>query len=280
MDIDDLKNPYFKLDSHTWDDHIASPMGDGEMESFQAELNSLAGVESDGSPRLKLVWAPDYEEWNVYLKRMTPPQWAFWRAIRDGNEPLTEDSPIIRPKYRYVAVPRYAILGRIPPESRWGDTRDRTFYEKGDRFFDEEGAPYEEGAISVEEIEQPIAWKKLLMIFTHSDQSIGNTPLCCLSMAHAEKKKCFGKFRKPDDLDLKFVEGKLALSRKIFAAAPHERLTVRDRLSLINGTAELYAAEEAAREKEADLISRQHDNDEWYKRPNDSVKGKFSIPGV
>ena len=279
MDLADLKNPYFKLDSHTWDDYIAPPLGVGEAESFQGELNKLAGLEPDGSPRMRLVWAPDHEEWNVYLKRMMPPQWSFWRAIRDGDE-RPEGSLVLRPKYKFIAVPRYAILGRIPPESRWGDTRDRSFYEKGDVSIDEDGTPYQEGGMSVEEREESIAWKKLIMIFTHSDQSVSGTPLCCLSMAHGEGKKCFGRFRKPDELDLKFISEKLALSRKIFAAAPHERLTRKDRLNLINGTADRLAREEAARDKEADYISQSIDNDEWFKRSDDSLKGKFSIPGV
>jgi hypothetical protein len=38
--------------------------------------------------------------------------------------------------------------------------------------------------------------------------------------------------------------------------------------------------EQSARDAEADSISQSVDNDDWFKRPNDTVKGKFSIPGV
>jgi len=261
-----LELRFDKLNSHTWDDYIPPPMGPGETETFQRQLNDLAGVEPDGSPRLRLVWAPDYEEWNVHHKRMLPPQWAFWKAVRDGVEPECEGSLILRPKWRYVAAPRYAILGRIAPESRWGDTRDRTFHEAD--------------GTSVEEVEQPVAWKMLMMIWTQSDQVIGNTHLCCIQRAHDHGTRCFGEFRKPDNLDLKWIAGKLAISKKIFEAAPHERLTAKDRANVASGRADELAREQEARDREADYIGQREDKDDWYKRPNDSVKGKFSIPGV
>jgi hypothetical protein len=255
-----------KLNSHAWGDYIPPPMGQGETEAFQKALDEMAGVEPDGSPRLWLVWAPDYEEWSVYHKRMLPAQWAFWRAVRDGVEPECEGSLILRPKWRYVAVPRYAILGRIPPESRWGDTRDRTIWEPD--------------GTSVEELEQPRAWKKLVIIWTHDERQIGGMPLCCYGRAHEHKTKCFGEFRKPDNYDLKWIGEKLALSKKLFQAAPHERLTAKDRANVASGRIDELAAEQAARDREADYISKQEDNNDWYKRPNDSVKGKYSIPGV
>ena len=266
LDYEALKDRWYKLNSHAWDDYIPPPMGVGETEAFQRQLNDLAGVEPDGAPRLRLVWAPDYEEWHVYLKKMMPPMWALWRAISDGIEPAAPGSSILKRKWKYIAIPRYAILGRITPESRWGDTRDRTFNEPD--------------GTSVEELEQPVAWKKLFMIFKHSDQNVNGTPLCCLSRAHDKKQKCFGDFRKPDNYDLKYVAKRLALSEKLFQAKPHERLTAKDRAGLISGKIDQMAVEQAQRDAEADYISQSEDNNDWYKRPNDTVKGKFSIPGV
>lgn len=276
-----VKDRYHKLDSHDWDDYVPPPMSKVATEAFQARLNELAGIEPDGGPRMKLAWAPDCEEWNVYHKRPLPPQWAFWKAVPDGVEPVAEGSILLRPKWRYVAAPRYAILGRVPPESRWGDTRDRSFYEKGEMVLnEEEGTLYEEGTISVEEVEVPRAWKKLLLIFEHDVQDVNGTPLCCLRRAHDHRTRCFGRFRKPDDYDLKFIAKKLALSKKLFEAAPHERLTPKDRANLLSGRIDQLAREQAARDAEADHISQSEDNNDWYKRPNDSVKGKYSIPGV
>src|SRR5262245_40545349 len=200
------QNRYQALDSHAWDDYFPPPMGKAATEAFQKRLDELAGVEPDGGPRLKLAWAPDCEEWNVYHKRPLPPQWAFWKAVPDGLAPISEGSVVLVPKWRYVAAPRYAILGRVPPESRWGDTRDRSFYERGEMVLDEEdGTLCEEGAISVEEFEQPVAWKMLFMIDEHSVEDVHGTPLCCLRRAHEHKTKCFGRFRKPDDYDLKYI---------------------------------------------------------------------------
>jgi hypothetical protein len=275
-----VKDRYHALNSHAWDDYIPPPMGKVVTEAFQARLNELAGVEADGGPRLRLAWAPDCENWDVYHKRPMPPQWAFWKAVQDGVEPVAEGSILLRPKWRYVAAPRYAILGRVPPESRWGDTRDRSFYEKGETFVAEDGTPYEEGAISAEEIEVPIAWKMLFLIEEHATQDIEGTPLCCLRRAHEHRTRCFGRFRKPDDYDLRYIEKKLALSRQLFEAAPHERLTAKDRANLLSGKIDQLAREQAARDAEADYISQSVDNDDWFKRPNDTVKGKFSIPGV
>jgi hypothetical protein len=265
-DLVPLKNRFHRLDAHEWDDYIPPPLSKAATEAFQARLNELAGVEPDGGPRLKLAWAPDCEQWHVYIKRNMPPTWALWKAVRDGVEPLTEGSIILRPKWKYVAVPRYAILGRVPPESRWGDTRDRSFYEQD--------------GTSVEEVEQPLVWKKIMMIFEHDSQDINGTPLCCLRRAHDNRTKCFGRFRKPDDYDLKYIARKLSLSAKLFEAAPHERLTLKDRENVQSGRIDEMAAEQEARDREADYISQSVDNDEWFKRPNDSVKGKFSIPGV
>jgi hypothetical protein len=255
-------------------------MGKAATDDFQRKLNELAGIEPDGEPRLKLVWAPDHEEWNVYHKRPMVAQWAFWKAVQDGVAPQCEGSLILVPKWRYVATPRYAILGRIPPESRWGDTRDRSFYEKGETFFDEQGKPYEEGGTAVEEIEVPLAWKKLFLIEEHDVEEIGDMAACCLRRAHDHKTKCFGRFRKPDDYDLKYIAKKLAMSKQLFEAAPHERLTATDRANVMSGKIDQLAAEQEARDREADYISQNVDNDTWFKRPNDSVKGKLSIPGV
>jgi hypothetical protein len=275
------QNRYHALDSHAWDDYVPPPMGKAVTEAFQKRLDELAGVEPDGGPRLKLAWAPDCEEWNVYHKRPLPPQWAFWKAVPDGLAPISEGSVVLVPKWKYVAAPRYAILGRVPPDSRWGDTRDRSFYERGEMVLDEEeGTLCEEGAISVEEVEQPVAWKMLFMIDEHSVEDVQGTPLCCLRRAHNHKTKCFGRFRKPDDYDLKYIAKKLALSRQLFEAAPHERLTAKDRANLLSGKIDQLAREQAARDAEADYISQSEDKNDWYKRPNDSVKGKFSIPGV
>jgi hypothetical protein len=275
-----VKDRYHALNSHAWDDYTPPPMGKAVTEDFQRRLNELAGVEPDGGPRLKLSWAPDCEEWNVYHKRPMVPQWAFWKAVTDGVEPLSEGSIVLVPKWRYVAAPRYAILGRVPPESRWGDTRDRSFYEKGETFLDEDGTSYQEGGTSVEEVQIPIAWKMLFLIEEHDTQDVEGTPLCCLRRAHEHRTRCFGRFRKPDDYDLKYIAKKLALSAKLFEAAPHERLTQKDRLNLISGKIEEMMREQAAIDAEADYISQSVDNDDWFKRPNDSVKGKLSIPGV
>jgi hypothetical protein len=273
-------NRYAALDSHDWNDYVPPPMGKVATEAFQKRLNELAGVEADGGPRLKLAWAPDCEEWNVYHKRPMVPQWAFWKAVPDGLAPAYEGSVVLVPKWRYVSAPRYAILGRVPPESRWGDTRDRSFYEKGEAFVDEEGNPYEEGRTSVEEVEVPIAWKKLFLIEAHDVEEIGGMAACCLRRAHDHRQKCFGRFRKPDDYDLKYIAKKLALSAKLFEAAPHERLTQNDRANVMSGKIDQMVAEQESRDREADYISQVMDNDTWFKRPNDSVKGKLSIPGV
>jgi hypothetical protein len=123
-------------------------------------------------------------------------------------------------------------------------------------------------------------WKKLLMIWEHDVEEIEGTALCCLRRAHEHRTRCFGRFRKPDDYDLKFIAKKLALSVKLFEAAPHERLTQKDRADLMSGKISRMMREQAARDAEADYISQSVDNDDWFKRPNDTVKGKFSIPGV
>jgi len=275
-----VKDRYSLLNSHAWDDYVPPPMGKAATQAFQKRLNELAGVEPDSGPRLKLAWAPDCEEWNVYHKRPMVAQWAFWKAVQDGVQPASEGSLLLVPKWRYVAAPRYAILGRVPPESRWGDTRDRSFYEQGETFAGEDGSPYEEGGTSVEEVQIPIAWKKLFLIEAHDAEEIGGMAACCLRRAHDHKTKCFGRFRKPDDYDLKYIAKKLALSRRLFEAAPHERLTWNDRANVMSGKIDQMAREQEARDREADYISQSVDNDDWFRRSNDSVKGKFSIPGV
>jgi len=261
-----VKDRYSALNLHAWDEYIPPPMGKAMTEAFQKRLDGLAGVEPDGGHRLKVAWAPDCEEWNVYHMRPLPPQWAFWKAVQDGVEPLSEGSIVLVPKWRYVAAPRYAILGRVPPESRWGDTRDRSFYEQD--------------GTSVEEVEVPFAWKMIMMIWEHDLEDAGGMPACCLRRAHDHKTRCFGRFRKPDDYDLKYIAKKLALSARLFEAAPHERLTANDRANLLSGKIEQQMREQEARDREADYISQSEDNNDWYKRPNDTVKGKYSIPGV
>jgi hypothetical protein len=119
-----------------------------------------------------------------------------------------------------------------------------------------------------------------MMIWEHETQQIQGMPLCCLRRAHEHSTKCFGRFRKPDDYDLKFIAKKLALSAQIFEAAPHQRLTSNDRAGLISGRIEQLAAEEAARAAEADYINQSENKLDFYKRRVDGPKNNYSIPGV
>jgi hypothetical protein len=255
---------YGKLNSHAWDERISAPMGPGEAAAFQEKLDGVAGVEPDGTKRLRLVWAPDYEEWNVHLKKMTPSMWALWRAKPDGLKPKAEGSAILEPQWEYVVVPRYALLGRVTPASRAGDTRDRTFFEAD--------------GTSVEELEQPHAWRKVMWIWRHTEVMDGDMPMCCLTRAHVNKTRCFGDFRKPDDYDLQFIQRLFSQWNAQFQTLPHERLGDEDKHRLIGSTNDFYARRQAGVDSEAAYISRAEDNNDWYKRPNDSVKGKFSLP--
>jgi hypothetical protein len=255
---------YGKLNSHTWDDHIPAPMGPGEAAAFQQKLDELAGVEPDGSPRLRLAWAPDCEEWNVYLKKPATPQWALWRIIRDGVEQASPGSILLQPKFKLVAAPRYVLLGRVTEASRMGDTRDRTFSEAD--------------GTSVEEREQPVVWRKVLWIWKHTEQDVQGTPLCCMNRLMEHRTRCFGEFRKPDEYDLQFVARLFQQWSAQYQAAAHERLTEKDKARIISETGDFYAGQQADVDAESAYISRSEDNNDWYKRPNDSVKGKFSLP--
>ena len=253
------------LNNHNWDEYIAPPLSREEHDAFQKQLNELVGVEQDGTERLKLAWIPAFEVWNRYLKRWTPA--IVWRSVFDGVQPASEDSIVLENKYRDVGVPRYAIFGLVPEESREAPEKR------------EADGSDEDGTVFAAERRRH-EYQRLLTIWEHDPRKTRNFNVCCIARSQEHGTACFGKYRAPDQLDIQWLQRKIDIWGQVLESQAHERSTERDKSKIFRVWMGAKADEDAARREEADDRRRRNAADSWYSRDNLTAKGKWSIPGL
>lgn len=223
-----------EINSHAWTRTIPAPLARSDHRRFQAELDKLVGVEPDGTKRLKLVWMPTFERWDGYLQR-----WIPFRCVKAPREIAPGEGVIIEAKFDFVGVPRYAVVGLLPEDSR-APVAERARYG-----FDADGAVRAPDRTEREYI-------LLLPIVEHDPRllQISEANACCAEMSSKFSKKCWGKYRAPDELDLNWFRSQMALMSGLLSAKPHERASMTDMAKLLKPYIELRRHQEARQSEE------------------------------
>lgn len=203
------------LDATDWTENVASPMAAVEFARFQASLDSIVGLEADGTPRLRLVWGQDLrttETWDRYQK-LYRPRYAHRRVRRDVISPSTG---LIEPRYDWIGVPRYFIEAYVPRlhlnplEEKAGADPD------GDTYAEARTV----GGIYV----------TATPILEHSQViGEGGWRICCLEAVRLGRK-CWGRYREPDQFDLDTVRQGLAERQQAGVSRPDAPSTEADKM--------------------------------------------------
>lgn len=224
-----------EINSHAWTRTIPAPLSRADHRRFQAELDRLAGIESDGTKRLKLVWMASFERWDGYLRR-----WIPFRCVKAPREIATAEGGVtIEAKFDFVGVPRYAVVGLLPEDSR-APAEERLRYG-----FDGDGRVRAPDRTERE-------YMLLLPILEHDSRllPISEANACCAEMSSLHGKKCWGKYRPPDEGDLNWFRSQLKLMDGLLATKPHERASMTDMAKLLKPYIELRRQQEARQSNE------------------------------
>ncbi|HMX28720.1 MAG TPA: hypothetical protein PKC13_24250 [Blastocatellia bacterium] len=224
-----------EINSHDWRRTIPAPLSRTDHRRFQAELDKLAGIEPDGTKRLKLIWMPSFERWDGYLQR-----WIPFRCVKAPREIApSESGAIIQATFDFIGVPRYAVVGLLPEDSR-APAAERARYG-----FDADGAVRAPDRTVREYI-------LLLPIWDHDPRllEISEANKCCAEMSSLYGKKCWGKYRAPDEGDLNWLRSQLALMQGLLTTKPHERASMTDMAKLLKPYIELRRQQDARQSEE------------------------------
>lgn len=244
-----------EINSHRWERAIPAPLSRQEHRAFQRELNKLVGVESDGTERLKLIWMPSFERWDIYQAK-----WIPFRCVPAAKEIVpTEGGQIVGAKFDYVGVPRYAVVGRVPEASR------KTVEERKEGF-DADGTHFAADRTQNE-------YTLILPIWEHDPRllPVSEANECCAEISRTLGKKCWGKYRPPDAADLLWLKEQMALLSSMLESRPHEPGTERDRARMAQHLINLHHQRERKTDVENDYIIQS----ELFGSPGNRV---YSLP--
>lgn len=194
------------------------------VRKFQKRINRVIGTSVNGQPIVRLVWAWDEQQFEAGEIRQ---KYRFYsHEITSGPQ---------AGKIIDISPPRWILEERHEPEqylSAWNRVRYVTvpdeFSFSGRRTLDALGAPPTDGW-----------YLPLWVIAEHDDDNA-----CCLRMLE-QKRKCWGCYREPSDIDLNLLaEAKARRDATPFKQSPHEPLTPQT-------VAEAFLAGRAANEAEA-----------------------------
>jgi hypothetical protein len=111
------------FDSHAWTEVLPAPLSPTDHARFQAALDELVGLHPDGGKQLQLAWNPHTEMWDSALREYRPH--LFWKKEFQG---LIQVEGVEHRQTVNIGVPRYIILGRVPPDQQT-QNRDRQYTE-------------------------------------------------------------------------------------------------------------------------------------------------------
>lgn len=183
-------------DPKQWKTEIRPPAFD--MRSFQKRINERTGVNREGKPILKLVWAP--EVWTHALGEKIKRYWH--RRFKEGQE------------WVYISPPRFILERRVEREAYWAAhqaARFQTIEATGEII--DHGPPPEEYYVFA------------YLIAAHDEfLAPSGRPQCCEDAWEGETKfvlkpnlelvqervggrrRCWGYYREPNDEDLTRIE--------------------------------------------------------------------------
>ncbi len=247
------KDRFAALNSHAWTEVLPAPLSDTDHNRVQDALDELVGLHPDGGKLLKLAWNPHTEMWDSAMREYRP--YLFWKKEFQG---LIHLEGVLQRETVNIGVPRYIILGRVPPEQQT-QTADRTYSEVAARVLIEVEPGQWERDWATDQIEEKAGadqWKPLLTICQHSLQynHAARSPQCCVNLLR-EKKHCYGEYRPPDDMDLEMLGGTLNFWAQKLQAAAHEAFTAKDKYTVFQHYMEQVQSQQKHTAAEAEYIT-------------------------
>lgn len=174
-------------------DFSRAPLSDVKIKEFQQKIDQAFGVNPEGKSQIVLAWSGDRTFWE--------PFYTDWYLNGLPIESSLEKQPILL-FFRYK-VNDYDYLDLYPP--RWILLERREPAQYADSW--KESSWAEDGRLGCEKMLRPddppkdyYVWYQTLA--THdAPTNIGYLPPCCARSRKAQKK-CFGKYREPNEADL------------------------------------------------------------------------------
>lgn len=190
-----------------WNQHL-KPWFNAER--YQRQLDQVVGLNKDRKPIIRLRWAQDV--WQYAFNESTPRYWT--KRQRRGSS------------YIYWTVPRWIFEKRLEPE-QYVDSWNATRYS----LTDAAGNTVDKGPAP----EEYYTFAYLCAEHEAVDPSNGWAH-CCTRAYDADRSRCWGTYRQPNDDDLELVRQAVRAMEADKYRSPYRPLT----------TAELQEAELAA----------------------------------
>jgi len=272
------------INSHRWTQNLPNPASPQMMRAWQDKLNTVCGVEPDGTPRLRLVWLPDgrtQETWDRYRG-----DWSLkyvWNYVREQ----TDGDTLSAVRFIPIAPPRFAIEALVPATAirkpkGWDAAGVDTEW-----FLDEDGKMkqiitdvYHENRNTGPE------YARIAILMQHSTMRHPHSKkrMCCHQRwVEDGERECLGMYRPFDDGDVEAMkrnyQAKIEQAKKF---RPDQPLTQEFRAHVFQRWAvELHAERE--RQREAMEMEQEKQIADLVKTFSNlalpgAVKNRFSIP--
>lgn len=234
-------------DPEKWTPRMARPFNATDLARFQMGLNQIFGLGPDNSPNVRIVWAQDWEQTKCFNRYSG--DW-YPRYLSHTLEDVgRDDQKQTTLKTEYVAAPRFVIEGRVSQVDNAA-----AFAESGVEkvaVTDKDGKPQ---VLTSDQYQAAVAdeYEELVRILQH-DHDDPNQSACCQWNAR-RGYECWGYYRHPDGVDLKYLEAKWREMQARFQTAPDQQRTAEEKQRFL--TERLTAMTEAKRKKK-ELIKQE-----------------------
>lgn len=278
MDLNDIN-------SHQWTKNLPNPASPQQMRAWQDRLDTVCGTEPDGTPRLRLVWLPDWNTqrtWDRYKG-----EWTLKYVWGYRTEHL-EGEGLSGVRYEPIAPPRFAIEALVPASAQSVPAGfDRPGVDK-EWVEDEAGQLQEVITAAFHEMrESGPRYTRIEFLCQHSElrHPDSGRRACCHELLVERNERCLGRYRPFDDLDVqrmrRLFRQKLEQSKGFRPDVP---LTSEFRRHVFASWSAQLATQRAREDValQAELDKQQADLVKTFSQlalPG-AKKNRFSIPGI
>lgn len=164
--------------SKTWAQVIPAPLFD--LSGYQDKLDSICGLNPYGMPNVKLTWMPDPENWSKYYT-----EWEAGFGTKYG----------LRAQYVFDT-----IKGVDVPPPRWAFKQwlSGAQYVETDNIIRWKVA-YDGDAKDIRETRPPFPLRGMYIPHPSPLMRVARHNGFCCETAKTEKRKCYGRYRAPDE---------------------------------------------------------------------------------
>lgn len=273
------------INSHQWKENLPNPASLQQMRDWQARLDTVCGREPDGTPRLRVVWLPDWNTQRIWDRYQG--NWTL-KCVWDIRADKVDDGALSVVTYTPIAPPRLAIEALIPD----GAVRRPAGFERAGvdkEFVKDEAGQAREVITGVfhEAREVGPQYARIEVLCQHSQMRHPDSGrrMCCHDRWVNAQDKCLGNYRPFDDLDVermaRLFRAKLEWAKSFL---PNQPLTPAFRANVFNSWA-FDLATQRAHEDEALMAEVTRISNDLVKTYSQLTvpgarKGRISIPGA